>query len=1196
MYYRLLITALFVIIFSIANYGETLIPPGVASGIWSRTASPYIIKGNIQIPHHQTLTIEAGTRIIFQGHFSIKVYGIIEANGTATDSILFTPANIDSGWHGIRFFDSEQGSYFRFCIFEFGKSYSSPSPDTQTAGVLEYDPAPRIPMDEFGGAILCKSSSPRFEHCLFRKNQAGYCGGAVFCIQGSNPLFNDCTFLENKSEGHSGGAISLLAAAATLNRCKIISNSAIRWGGGGIDCEYESSCILKDCTIEKNAAYSGGGVHIIYASTIIMDSCTVQNNQAKLGGGLKFNENCKGQISNITVIDNHAEYGGGIGISEACTPFIKNCNIYRNNAKSEGGGIFIAERSSVEISQCRIHQNTAANGGGISCLDSDTRLIDNQITNNTAEINGGGAYFEYSIPKFLNDKIVENSALRGGGLYFETCTEIDFNTSKLCNIYLNRAAEIGSDIFAFTGPSFNVNLDTFTVGYPQEIHLFPLNKIRLQHKAHKLEQVYADLYVSPNGSDNNSGLSFRTALQTLSMALSKIIADSLNTRTIHLKDGEYDARMLSGQLVPRYLHHVRLSGGWRASTDFRGTKIIVYTPWWNSALAYIIYFAIIIATVLTIIRVRFNRLNLQHQVQLKQMETEKIREIDEAKSRFFANISHEFRTPLTLIEGPVKQLISGEFAGNVKEQYQMILRNSKRLLDLVNQILDLSKIESGRMKLQVKKQDIIVLLCGLVQSFESLAKRKNIDFTFQYTSDVRARLSAPLSAYIDAEKLERIINNLLSNAFKFTPDGGRVGVKITPLIPPLYIRGDRGVKIEITNTGSGIPPDKIDHIFDRFYQVDESPGRHYEGTGIGLALVKEMVELHHGQVTVASEPGKITTFTVMIPVDCESYDESEICWDETLEQTVVYADGGSVIEKSIMSTDDIFTPDLPLHVGARITAPLQNRKHPPPTQKSSPVILIVDDNADVRQYIGGILKPAYRILEAADGEQGMSAAKQYIPDLIISDVMMPGMDGYELCRKVKTDIEISHIPVILLTARAAAEDKLEGLETGADDYITKPFEAKEMQLRIHNILEQRKRMRERFNRDLYVQPREITITSGDEQFLTRLIEKVEQKLDDPDLNVDKLSREIGISHTHLIRKLQALINMTPVAFIRFLRLRRARELLQNGFGNVTQVAFEVGFDSVSYFSRCYTEQFGVPPSRKKLNNDTGPAKNQSDPD
>jgi DNA-binding response OmpR family regulator len=259
------------------------------------------------------------------------------------------------------------------------------------------------------------------------------------------------------------------------------------------------------------------------------------------------------------------------------------------------------------------------------------------------------------------------------------------------------------------------------------------------------------------------------------------------------------------------------------------------------------------------------------------------------------------------------------------------------------------------------------------------------------------------------------------------------------------------------------------------------------------------------------------------------------------------------------------------------------------------VILIVDDNADVRQYIGGLLKPDYRILEAVNGEQGLSVAKQKMPDLIISDVMMPGMDGYELCRKVKTDMEISHIPVILLTARAANEDKLEGLELGADDFITKPFEAKELQLRIQNMLEQRKRMSDRFTRELYIQPDEITVTSCDEQFLNKLIGLVQEHMDDAELNVEKLAREIGISHTHLVRKLEALINMTPVAFVRLLRLRRAKELLAKDFGNVSQVAFEVGFNSVSYFSKCYTRQFGVPPSRKVFNNDTLTAGNRFDP-
>ncbi len=378
--------------------------------------------------------------------------------------------------------------------------------------------------------------------------------------------------------------------------------------------------------------------------------------------------------------------------------------------------------------------------------------------------------------------------------------------------------------------------------------------------------------------------------------------------------------------------------------------------------------------------------------------------------------------------------------------------------------------------------------------------------------------------------------------------------------------------------------DKIDHIFDRFYQVDDSQTRHHEGTGIGLALVQELVELHHGQITVTSEPGKMTTFTVMIPVDQESYDESEICRDETLEPMVVYANGGSVIETPVIYTNDVAPIEKPPvdyeTVETRYIASLRKPDSHPPKRpaKTAPVILIVDDNADVRQYIGGLLNPDCRILEAENGEQGISVAKQSTPDLVISDVMMPGMDGYELCRKIKTDLEISHIPVILLTARAEESDKLEGLETGADDYLTKPFEARELQLRVKNIIHYRKQLQEKFNQDLYIKPKDITVTSLDEKFLEKIIQMINEQISDSDLNVEKLSNVLNMSRIQLWRKVKALLGLTPVALVRRMRVQRAKELLEHHFGNVSQVAYEAGFNNISYFSRCFQKQFGIHPS------------------
>jgi DNA-binding response OmpR family regulator len=370
------------------------------------------------------------------------------------------------------------------------------------------------------------------------------------------------------------------------------------------------------------------------------------------------------------------------------------------------------------------------------------------------------------------------------------------------------------------------------------------------------------------------------------------------------------------------------------------------------------------------------------------------------------------------------------------------------------------------------------------------------------------------------------------------------------------------LEIAISNSGPGISSDQLDKIFDRFYQADDSSVRRHEGTGIGLSLTKELVELHHGEIKAESEPGNETTFTVYLPLG-----KSHLQPEEILETPTEIA---SEIDTEHIET--IFAQESKTE-----TTSLQ-------PIKDSSTLLIVEDNADMRSYMREILESNYKIIEAENGEEGIRQALGLFPDIIISDVMMPKMDGFQFCAEIKKDEHTSHIPVILLTAKASGESKIEGLETGADDYLTKPFNNRELQVRINNLIEQRRRLQEKFRKEFTVSPKDITVTSIDEQLLQRAIDAVENNISNPDFDTAMMAKEVGISRRLLHTKLKALTGQSTGEFIRTLRLKRAAQLLQKGFGNVTEVAYEVGFQSLSYFAKAFREQFGQSPSHYSSKN------------
>lgn len=511
----------------------------------------------------------------------------------------------------------------------------------------------------------------------------------------------------------------------------------------------------------------------------------------------------------------------------------------------------------------------------------------------------------------------------------------------------------------------------------------------------------------------------------------------------------------------------------------------------------------------------------------------KLIEVDKLKSRFFANISHEFRTPLTLIISPIEEKLSSQDTlPKDKISFQLIKRSANRLLELVNQLLELSKLESGFMKLRPEPGNLYSFIMSILSSFDSLADVSHV----QYNKDIRIPAS---TAAFDSDKLEKIINNLVANAFKFSPKNGRVDIQVVALEGAKFI----DLVFTVKNQGTIIPAEIREKIFEPFFQAEHRMDKGVPGSGLGLSLVKELVKLHGGDIQVSSSDIEGTAFIVKL----------------AFERVDVPA-------HSVTSSKSVPLPDE--EISAEVT---------PETDDAKETILIVEDNQDVRRLIQEGLKNHYNILEATTGKEGLERARAESVDLVVSDVMMPMMSGVELCHLLKNDERTSHLPIILLTARADHESKLEGLRTGADDYVTKPFNMQELLARIVNLIVQRKKLVQKYNQVVVVQPHEITVTPLDEQFLQRAIQVVEDNLDNTALGVEKMSEEMGMSRTNLHRKIKAITGLATSEFIQDFRLRRASILIEKKADTILQIAYQVGFNDQSYFTKCFKKKFGKTP-------------------
>lgn len=554
--------------------------------------------------------------------------------------------------------------------------------------------------------------------------------------------------------------------------------------------------------------------------------------------------------------------------------------------------------------------------------------------------------------------------------------------------------------------------------------------------------------------------------------------------------------------------------------------ITVLPPPWKTWWAYTTYGIIFIGLLWAARKNIVNRERLKAQVALEQKEKQNLRELDHLKTKFFSNITHEFRTPLTLIQGPADNLLEKTTDKEAIQQLNLIKSNAQRLLKLINQLLDLAKLDANETKLDKKTLNLASLCRATIAQFTSMAESRNISFQWQLTEPIPNVVG-------DEEKIETILINLISNALKFTPSGGNVKVFA-------QFQDDKFL-FKVEDTGRGIPANKLEHIFDRFYQVEASDSSHAEGTGIGLALVKEYVELMRGIIHVQSIPGKGTVFTVTLPLQ-PSTTQAETDTEE------------------------------------RNTPLIQQEANEINGEAHLPMLLLVEDNEDIRTLIKSCLGSSYRYSEARHGKEGLEKARTEIPDMIISDLMMPEMDGLEFCDRIKKDPHTNHIPFIMLTAKAADEHKLTGLQTGADDYLVKPFNKQELIYKVQNLVKFREKLQEHIKLNLLTKATPVKAVSASEQFIMKAKTFVEANLGDASLSVERLAEELNLGREQCYRKIMALTGLSPSAFIRKLKLQRAAQLLAAKAAPVSQVAYQVGYENLSHFSKAFKEEFGKLPS------------------
>ena len=621
-------------------------------------------------------------------------------------------------------------------------------------------------------------------------------------------------------------------------------------------------------------------------------------------------------------------------------------------------------------------------------------------------------------------------------------------------------------------------------------------------------------------------------------------------------------RMATYTNLPKgdYVFKVRSTnaeGVWTENT--RLLDIEVLPSFWETPFAYFLYVLFVLLIIVTAVYILFTIYRLKHEVSVEQQMTN-------MKLRFFTDISHELRTPLTLISGPVEYVLSNKrLPADVREQLQVVERNTNRMLHLINQILDFRKIQNRKMKMQVQRVDVVAFTRKVMENFDSVAEEHRIDFLFETEKP-------GLYLWIDADKYEKIIFNLLSNAFKYTPNGKMIKV---------FIHEDKDtVSIGVQDQGIGIAENKKKSIFVRFENMVDR-NLFNPSTGIGLSLVKELVEMHKALISVDSKLGEGSCFKIDFQKGKEHYDDSvefmqddaTVCLEVQRQQTEETVSPQSETEREAQENEDMAT--------------------------SKGLMLLVEDNAELRIFLRSIFSPEYRIVEAADGMEGCDKALKLLPDIIISDVMMPEKDGIAMTRELRADMTTSHIPIVLLTAKSSIESKLEGLEYGADDYITKPFSATYLKARVKNLLVQRQKLQVLYRQDLMSAGMAIPVSDeqtekrltdnpetdkspvmspNDRKFMDRLVEFMEKNMDNGELIVDDFVHELAVSRSVFFKKLKTLTGLAPIEFIKEMRINRAVQLIETGEYSMTQISYMVGINDPRYFSKCFKQKMGMTPT------------------
>ena len=575
----------------------------------------------------------------------------------------------------------------------------------------------------------------------------------------------------------------------------------------------------------------------------------------------------------------------------------------------------------------------------------------------------------------------------------------------------------------------------------------------------------------------------------------------------------------------------------------------VKPTFWETIWAWIFYITLFLMLTGAVVYILFYIYRLRHRVDMEQ-------QLADIKLRFFTDISHELRTPLTLIASPVTEILEREpVSDSVRSHLSLVHKNTERMLRLVNEILDFRKIENKKMKLLIEEAELIGFTRKIMDSFRLIAVEKQIDFTLDTTA-------GQLPMWIDSDKVEKILFNLISNAFKYTPNGKRITIGLAI--------EENSVLISVTDQGHGIELSKQKSLFQRF----ETVARHnmmHSSSGIGLSLTKELVELHHGRIELRSEPGKGSCFCVELPAGKQVYEK------DPRAEFILSDSYNPAVENSLLADNVNLTP-------------LQN-EIPATRDEEKLTILIVEDNDELRLFLHNILCNSYNVVQAINGKKGLEATRNSIPDIIISDVMMPVMDGLDMVKAIKEDRNICHIPIILLSAKSSLDDRIAGLESGIDDYITKPFSATYLKTRINSLLQQRKQLQavylERISangeqkKNIIVSPSQPQITPQDELFIQQTMAFMEEQMDNPDLTVDDFAEKLLVSRTIFYRKLKAILGISPVDFIRDMRIKRAVQLIETDQFNISEVAYMTGFNDPKYFSKCFKKQMGVSPSEHK---------------